>query len=82
MTRVALPDSFLRLPITHRALHHRAAGRIENSPQAIRAAVAAGYGIEVDLQLSADGVPMVFHDEVLDRLTERRALLDVATPRA
>jgi len=69
MTRVALPDSFLRLPITHRALHHRAAGRIENSPQAIRAAVAAGYGIEVDLQLSADGVPMVFHDEVLDRLT-------------
>ena len=69
MTRVALPDSFLRLPITHRALHDRAAGRIENSPQAIRAAVEAGYGIEIDLQLSKDGVPMVFHDETLDRLT-------------
>lgn len=69
MTRVPLPDSFLRLPITHRALHDRAAGRIENSPSAIKAAVQAGYGIEVDLQLSSDGVAMVFHDEELDRLT-------------
>lgn len=69
MSRVPLPDSFLRLPITHRALHDRAAGRIENSPSAVKAAVAAGYAIEVDLQLSADGVAMVFHDETLDRLT-------------
>jgi glycerophosphoryl diester phosphodiesterase len=69
MTRVPLPESFLRLPIAHRALHDRAAGRIENSPAAIRAAVAAGYGIEIDLQLSADGQAMVFHDEDLDRLT-------------
>ena len=69
MTRVPLPDSFLRLPITHRALHDRAAGRIENSPSAIRAAVEAGSGIEIDLQLASDGVPMVFHDETLDRLT-------------
>jgi glycerophosphoryl diester phosphodiesterase len=69
VTRVPLPDSFLRLPITHRALHDRAAGRIENSPQAIKAAVTAGYGIEIDLQLSSDGVAMVFHDETLDRLT-------------
>lgn len=69
MSRVPLPESFLRLPIAHRALHDRAAGRIENSPAAIRAAVAAGYAIEVDLQLSRDGVAMVFHDEELDRLT-------------
>lgn len=68
--RIPLPDSFLRLPITHRALHDRAAGRIENSPSAIKAAVAAGYGIEIDLQLSSDGVAMVFHDETLDRLTD------------
>lgn len=79
MTRVPLPDSFLRLPITHRALHDRAAGRIENSPAAIRAAVAAGYGIEVDLQLSSDGVPMVFHDEVLDRLTDQTGPVNVRT---
>lgn len=79
MTRVPLPASFLRLPITHRALHDRAAGRIENSPSAIKAAVAAGYGIEVDLQLSADGVPMVFHDEDLDRLTDETEPLNART---
>ena len=70
MTPIPLPDSFLRLPIAHRALHDRARGVIENSPSAIRAAVKAGYAIEIDLQLSSDGVPMVFHDEELERLTE------------
>ena len=79
MSRVPLPDSFLRLPITHRALHDRAAGRIENSPLAIKAAVAAGYGIEVDLQLSKDGVPMVFHDENLDRLTDQSGPVNART---
>ena len=79
MTRVPLPDSFLRLPITHRALHDRAAGRIENSPQAIKAAVAAGYGIEIDLQLSKDAVAMVFHDETLDRLTAETGPVNART---
>jgi glycerophosphoryl diester phosphodiesterase len=69
MIRVPLPEAFLRLPLAHRALHDRALGRIENSPAAVKAAVAAGYGIEIDLQLSADGVAMVFHDDDLDRLT-------------
>ena len=67
--RRPLPAAFLRLPITHRALHDRAAGRIENSPAAIRAAVTAGYAIEIDVQLSLDGTAMVFHDDDLDRLT-------------
>jgi glycerophosphoryl diester phosphodiesterase len=71
MTRVPLPASLLRIPIAHRALHDRKQGRIENSPSAIRAAVAAGYGIEIDVQLSADGHAMVFHDEELPRLTGR-----------
>ncbi|MDB6454009.1 glycerophosphodiester phosphodiesterase family protein [Falsirhodobacter sp. 20TX0035] len=66
-----LPPDFLRLPVAHRALHDRAAGRIENSRAAIRAAIAAGYAIEIDLQLSSDGVPVVFHDDDLDRLTDR-----------
>lgn len=68
--RVPLPSAFLTLPIAHRALHDRAAGRIENSPAAIRAAIATGYAIEIDLQLSRDGIPMVFHDETLERLTQ------------
>lgn len=69
MAVVPLPPGLLRLPIAHRALHDRAQGRIENAPAAIRAAVAAGFAIEIDLQLSADGQAMVFHDEDLARLT-------------
>ena len=64
-----LPQVFLSRPIAHRGYHDKGAGRIENSPAAFAAAVSAGYGIEMDLQLSRDGVAMVFHDDVLDRLT-------------
>lgn len=69
MTRPELPAAFLAAPIAHRALHDAQAGRAENGPAAIAAAVAAGYGIEIDLQLSADDVAMVFHDATLDRMT-------------
>jgi glycerophosphoryl diester phosphodiesterase len=69
--RAALPPAFLARPFAHRALHDRRAGRPENSRAAVRAAVAAGYGIEIDVQPSADGIAMVFHDELLDRLTDR-----------
>lgn len=67
MTR--LSSAFLTRPIAHRGLHNKAEGVIENSPSAFAAAIAAGYPIELDLQLSRDGVPMVFHDETLNRLT-------------
>lgn len=77
--RPALPEAFLRLPIAHRALHDKARGVIENSPSAIAAALGAGYAIEIDLQLSSDGVPMVFHDEELDRLTEAKGPLNART---
>lgn len=66
---MTLHPDFLRLPLAHRALHDRAQGRPENSRAAVRAAVAAGYGLEIDLQGSSDGVAMVFHDDDLDRLT-------------
>lgn len=69
MTRVPLPEAFLQAPIAHRALHDRKRGRIENSTAAILAAVEAGYGIEIDVQLSSEGEAMVFHDDTLDRLT-------------
>lgn len=65
----ALPQAFLRVPLAHRALHDLRDGRPENSRAAIRAAIDAGYGIELDLQLSRDGCAMVFHDRTLDRLT-------------
>jgi len=69
MTR--LPSEFLSRPIAHRGYHDKKAGRIENSPAAFAAAIAAGYGIEMDVQLSRDGVAMVFHDYDLDRLTDQ-----------
>jgi glycerophosphoryl diester phosphodiesterase len=69
MTR--LHPAFLGPPLAHRAYHDLAAGRAENSRAAIRAAISAGYGIEIDVQLSADGVAMVFHDYLLERLTGR-----------
>ncbi len=65
----ALHPDFLRAPLAHRAYHDMAKGRPENSIEAIRAAVDAGYGIEIDIQPSADAVPMVFHDYELARLT-------------
>lgn len=56
-------------PVAHRGYHDRDAGRIENSMSAIKAAVDRRFAIEVDLQIAEDGVPMVFHDSTLDRLT-------------
>lgn len=78
----ALPSAFLRLPVAHRAYHDRSAGRPENSPGAIRAAVAAGYAIEIDVQCSADGQAMVFHDEELDRLTGETGLVSARSAEA
>ncbi|QPM91806.1 glycerophosphodiester phosphodiesterase family protein [Pseudooceanicola algae] len=68
-TSPTLHDSFRGAPIAHRGFHDQAGGRIENSRAAILAAVEAGYGIEIDLQPSSDGVAMVFHDDTLDRVT-------------
>ncbi|MGR3485563.1 MAG: glycerophosphodiester phosphodiesterase family protein [Paracoccaceae bacterium] len=76
---MTLPDAFLTRPIAHRALHEPGAGRPENSLSAIRAAVAEGYGIEIDVQASRDGVPMVFHDYVLQRLTAAEGALATRT---
>ncbi len=64
-----LPAAFLNRPLAHRGLHDKTAGRVENSLGAFQAAVDARYGIELDVQMSADGRAMVFHDYDLGRLT-------------
>lgn len=53
----------------HRGLHndHRA----ENSMSAFKAALDAGYGIELDIRLSKDGKLVVFHDDTLNRVCGR-----------
>ncbi len=57
----------------HRGLH--GPGVLENSPAAFEAAMARGLGIECDVQRSADGEAMVFHDWELDRLTGESGLV-------
>lgn len=57
-------------PIAHRGLHDSSAGAVENTAAAFSAAIASGYGIETDLQISADNEAMVHHDDALGRLTE------------
>ena len=55
-------------PFAHRGLH--GAGRVENSRAAFKAAIAAGHGIECDVQAARDGEAFVFHDYDLGRLTD------------
>ena len=57
-------------PVAHRGLHDRARGVIENMPAAAEAAISGNFGIECDIQLTADGEAMVHHDDALGRLTE------------
>lgn len=58
-------------PIAHRGLHDRASGIIENSASAFEAAIIAGFTIECDVQLSSDGVAVIFHDDDMKRLLGR-----------
>ncbi len=63
-----LPKVFFDQPFAHRGLHDVTDGRPENSLASFRAAIALGYGIELDLQISKDGQALVFHDYDLQRL--------------
>lgn len=54
--------------ITHRGHHDIEKGIPENSLPSFQRAVEEGYGIEIDVQLSSDGVAMVFHDADLERM--------------
>ena len=52
----------------HRGLHDNKGDAPENSLASIRNAVEKGYGIEFDVQLTRDRIPVVFHDETLKRV--------------
>ena len=52
----------------HRGYHDGNVAIPENSLASFYAAIEAGYGIELDVQLSSDKVPMVFHDADLERI--------------
>lgn len=72
---MSLQGRLLARPIAHRGLW-RIGGAPENSLAAFEAACAAGYGIELDARLTADGEAVVFHDEDLDRLTAQSGLTE------
>ncbi len=58
---------FEEVYIAHRGLFDQKQAP-ENSLEAFRRAVEGGYGIELDVQLTADGKLVVFHDESLKRM--------------
>lgn len=54
-------------PIAHRGLHNDALP--ENSLASFENAIKHGYAIEMDVQMTKDGELVVFHDDLLDRMT-------------
>lgn len=66
-------DPALLCPYAHRGLHSE--DTPENSLDAFAKACEAGFGIELDVQLSRDGEVMVFHDYTLIRMTGREGKL-------
>lgn len=69
---VGRPDAapFRRWLYAHRGLHDNASDAPENSMRAFQMAVEAGFGIELDVQMTKDGVPVVFHDYTLKRICD------------
>lgn len=64
------PDAsaLLGFHYAHRGLHNLKQGIPENSLAAFRLAIEKGFGIELDVQLSKDGIAVVFHDATLTRM--------------
>ncbi|WP_064691476.1 glycerophosphodiester phosphodiesterase [Rhizobium aegyptiacum] len=56
------------VPVAHRGYHDLNKLVWENTLSAFSRAVEAGFAIECDLHYASDGVPIVFHDENLQRL--------------
>ena len=61
----------------HRGVHDGATP--ENSPSGFAEAIRRGLGIECDIQKSADGRAMVFHDWELERLTGEKGSVGART---
>ena len=80
--RAKAPAWMTAKPIAHRGLHAVANGIIENSPSAALAAISHGFGIECDVQWTADGEAVVFHDFELERLTKATGRVDLLTAAA
>ena len=60
-------EEFDKVYYAHRGLHDNKSNAPENSLMAFRLAVENDYGIELDVRLTKDGLPVVFHDDSLNR---------------
>lgn len=69
-------EPFRNRNFAHRGLHSRDRSVPENSLKAFELAAEAGYGIELDVQLSKDGQVVVFHDDTLNRVCGMDARVD------
>lgn len=67
LSRQSQWEPFLGVYYAHRGLHDNETEAPENSLPAFKKAVKAGYGIELDVQLTKDRIPVVFHDFTLER---------------
>jgi glycerophosphoryl diester phosphodiesterase len=63
----------------HRGLYTKDQLISENSIGAFKKAIENGYGIELDVQLSKDGIVYVFHDDDLKRMTGLEGILEDKT---
>ncbi len=60
-------ELYARQPIAHRGFHDNSGPAPENSMAAFRKAVEMGYGIELDIRETSDGLMVVSHDDSLKR---------------
>jgi glycerophosphoryl diester phosphodiesterase len=67
-------------PISHRGFH-KINGELENTTGAFKAAITHNYAIECDIQLTADGEAVVFHDFTTDRLMNEAGAVNTKTTR-
>lgn len=74
-----MTDPLFPRPIAHRGLHNRANGVIENTASAFEAAISGNFAIECDVQLTSDGVPVIFHDDDMERLLGKAGAVADAT---
>jgi glycerophosphoryl diester phosphodiesterase len=67
-SRKAQMKPFEAVYIAHRGLFRNQTEAPENSLNAFRLAIEAGYGIEMDVQMTRDHQLVVFHDDTLNRM--------------
>jgi glycerophosphoryl diester phosphodiesterase len=72
-----MADWLTEAPFAHRGLHDATAP--ENSFAAFVAAQQAGFGIELDVRLTHDGIPVIFHDNAFRRMTGHRGTVSSMT---